>query len=143
MPSAYRLGLDITSMGVISGEDLRAVSQERGGTLVILGAAALDVSTPTATMDLKRGYEVTYRDQRSSHYFRRRFEPEFPDSLKALLLLIEGDLTTALTPHAAHGGRPRARRFPGVHHFPVPLVDRTPARLKAIPKHGYCVGTKV
>lgn len=97
MPSAYRLGLDITNMGVLSGEDLHAVSAEWGGTMVVLGVAALDASVPTPTMDLERGCKFSYQDRLSSRYFRNRFEPEFPESLKTLLLLIEGDLNTAQT----------------------------------------------
>ncbi|WP_410645900.1 hypothetical protein [Amycolatopsis sp. lyj-346] len=97
VPTAYRLGLDITNVGTISGEDLRAVSEEWGATMAVLGVAALNTGRPTATIDLSHGFEINYRDRRVSRYFRHRFEPEFPSSLKALLLLIEGDLNTART----------------------------------------------
>lgn len=105
VPTAYRLRLEIADGGTTSGEDLRAVSEEWGGTLVVLGGATLDASAPTATIDLKRACEITFQDRRSSRYFRRRFDSDFPDSIKALLLLIEGDLNTALTllPHTATG----------------------------------------
>ncbi|MEU8632489.1 hypothetical protein AB0C38_10000 [Amycolatopsis sp. NPDC048633] len=96
-PTAYRLGLDITNVSTISGEDLRAVSEEWGATMAVLGVAALNTSRPTATIDLSGGFEINYRDRRVSRYFRRRFESKFPNSLKTLLLLIEGDLNTART----------------------------------------------
>lgn len=105
MPSAYRIGLDITNAGTISGANLRAVTEEWGSTLAKLGVATLDTSAPTATINIERVGEVTYRDRLSSRYFHQRFEFEFPNSLKTLLLLIEGDLSTALTllPQTATG----------------------------------------
>lgn len=105
LPSAYRLGLDIANTDTVSGEDLRAVTEEWGGTLAVLGAAALDGSTPSATINLERRCEITYRNRLSSRYFPQRFEFDFPDSLKTMLILIEGDLNTALTllPNTAAG----------------------------------------
>jgi hypothetical protein len=134
VPAAYRLGLDVTDSGTISGEDLRAVSEEWGGTLVVLGAAALDSSTPTATLDLERECKITYRDKKSSQYFRRRFESEFPSSIKVLLLLIEGDVNTALTllPQTAAGHEQssfRARTITMYHSLTAlqRVLDRYPS----------------
>ena len=39
VPTAYRLALDITDVGTISGEDLRVVSEEWGGTFAVLKGA--------------------------------------------------------------------------------------------------------
>jgi hypothetical protein len=105
VPAAYRLGLTITDDGTIAGEDLRAVTEEWGGTLAVLGAAALDAREPTGTIDFASDCAISYRDRVASRYFPRRFETEFHDSLKALLLLIEGDLNTARTllPHTSQG----------------------------------------
>lgn len=135
VPTAYRLGLNITDAGTISGEDLLAVSEEWGGTLVVLGAAALDGGAPTATIDFTRSCGITYRNQLASRYFPRRFEPDFPDSLKALLLLIEGDLNTARTlllHTAADHVQPafRARTITVYHSLTAlkQIADRYPQR---------------
>jgi hypothetical protein len=96
LPAAYRLGLEIADGGRIAGQDIRAVSEEWGGTMAVLGAAAGDSSAPAATIDWRRVSRMGYRDRLASRYFAERFEPDFTVGLKALLLLIEGDLNTSL-----------------------------------------------
>ena len=103
--AAYRLGLDITRLDEISGQDMLAVTEEWGGTLAVLGSAAMDGSEPVATLDFASSCTIDYADRIASRYLSRRFETTFPVSLKALLLLIEGDLNTAITvlPQTAEG----------------------------------------
>jgi hypothetical protein len=100
-PAAYRLGLSVTADGTISGHDLHAVTQEWGGTLVVLGAAALDSTPPIATLDLTQVPRIHGRDKRADRYLPERFETSFPDGLKMLLIAIEGEMNT-LSIFAAH-----------------------------------------
>ncbi|MFZ0157475.1 MAG: hypothetical protein WAL50_00475 [Kineosporiaceae bacterium] len=93
-PIAYRLGLDPTQDAAMWGANLRAVSEEWGGTLAVLGAATLDPREPRPTIDLTR-VRTTYKDRRADRYLASRFDPHFPPELKALLLMIEGDINTA------------------------------------------------
>jgi hypothetical protein len=104
IPIAYRLGLHPAHTGSISGADLLAVSKEWGGTLVVLGAVDLDAREPTPTLDLSE-IRIGYRDRLAHKYLRSRFDAQFPSELKALLLLIEGDLNTArfLLPRTSAG----------------------------------------
>jgi len=104
-PTAYRLGLSVEADGTIAGHDLRAVTEEWGGTLAILGAAALDATEPTATLDLAGVPSIVGKDKRSDRYLRQRFEDDFPDGLKMLLLAIEGEMNTSITvaPHSEPG----------------------------------------
>ena len=100
-PAAYRLGLSVTAEGTISGQDLRAVTEEWGGTLAVLGAATLDSTPPTATLDLIQAPRIHGNDRRADRYLPERFETSFPDGLKMLLIAIEGEMNTLLT-FAAH-----------------------------------------
>ena len=93
-PIAYRLGLNPTQTESISNADLLAVSKEWGRTLVVLGAVALDPSEPTSTLDLSNTH-IDCRDRLASRYLSTRFDRQFSPGLKALLLLIEGDLNAA------------------------------------------------
>jgi hypothetical protein len=104
-PTAYRLGVSVETDGTIAGHDLQAVTEEWGGTLAVLGAAALDGTEPTATLDLGGVPAIVGKDKRSDRYLRRRFEDEFPDALKLLLLAIEGEMNTLTTvaPHSEPG----------------------------------------
>jgi len=103
-PTAYRLGLSVSD-GTILGHDLPAVTEEWGGTLAILSAAALDATEPSATLDLSGLPQIVGKDTRSDRYLRRRFEDNFPDALKMLLLIIEGDMNTLIkiAPHSEPG----------------------------------------
>lgn len=94
--AGYRLGVEVADGGRLAGQDVRAVSEEWGGTLAVLGAAALDASAPVATMEPLRMLRIGYRDRLASQYFRGRFDPDFTLGLKATLLLIEGDLNASL-----------------------------------------------
>jgi hypothetical protein len=96
-PTAYRLGVSVETDGTIAGHDLQAVTEEWGGTLAVLGAAALDGIEPTPTLDLGGVPPIVGRDTRSDRYLRRRFEDQFPDALKVLLLAIEGEMNTLTT----------------------------------------------
>lgn len=104
-PTAYRMGLSVEADGTIVGHDLRAVTEEWGGTLAILGAAALDATEPAATLDLSVVPQIVGKDTRSDRYLPRRFEDNFPDALKMLLLIIEGDMNTLtkIVPHSEPG----------------------------------------
>jgi hypothetical protein len=93
-PIAYRLGLHPTRSQSISNADLLAVAEEWGRTLVILGAAALDPNEPTSTLELS-DIRIGHRDRLASRYLSTRFDPQFSPELKALVLLIEGDLNTS------------------------------------------------
>lgn len=94
IPIAYRLGLHPAHKASISGEDIQAVSEEWGRTLAVLGAATLDTNRPTPTLDFSN-IRIDHRDRMASKYLSTRFDPDFPQELRALLLLIEGDLNTA------------------------------------------------
>ena len=96
-PAAYRLGLSVTTEGTISGHDLHAVTEEWGGTLAVLGAAALDSTAPTATLDLSGVPRISGQDKRADRYLSERFENGFPSGLKVLLLAIEGEMNTLTT----------------------------------------------
>ncbi|WP_146145803.1 hypothetical protein [Arthrobacter woluwensis] len=93
-PTAHRLGVSVKTDGTIAGHDLQAVSQEWGGTLVVLGAAGQDATEPIATLDLTGVPSVRGAVRRSDQYLRRRYEIDFPDALKMLLLGIEGEMNT-------------------------------------------------
>lgn len=96
-PAAYRLGLSVTAEGTISGHDLHAVTEEWGGTLAVLGAATLDSTVPTATLDLSEVPRIAGKDRRADRYLSERFENGFPSGLKVLLLAIEGEMNTLAT----------------------------------------------
>jgi hypothetical protein len=101
---AYRLGLDPTQPVSMWGADLGAVTKEWGGTLAVLGAAALDPTEPTATLDLT-GIRIVYENRRADGYLETRFDSQFPPELKTLILLVEGDLNTSrvVLPLTANG----------------------------------------
>jgi hypothetical protein len=105
VPAAYRLGLSITAQGAISGHDVHAVSEEWGATLTVLGAASFDATPQAATLDLSKVPAVVGHDRRSDRYLQRRFETEFPEGLKMLLLAIEGDINTlaSIASHTTEG----------------------------------------
>ena len=94
IPIGYRLGFNPTNTQAISNEDIFAVSEEWGRTLVILGAAAFDPSEPAVTLELA-DIRMDSRDELAYRYFGTRFDPRFPPELKALLLLVEGDLNAS------------------------------------------------
>lgn len=103
-PIAYRLGLHPTHSQFISNEDLLAVAEEWGRTLIVLRAINRDPSEPASTLDLS-DIHIGARDRLASRYLRSRFDSRFPPELKALLLLIEGDLNASrmLLPHTSRG----------------------------------------
>jgi hypothetical protein len=105
VPIAYRLGVQMTADGTIAGDDLRVVSEEWGGTLAVLNAAALDRTGQVATLDLGQVPKISGRDRRSDRYLRGRFESEFPVGLKMLLVAVEGDINTlnTIVPHTSDG----------------------------------------
>lgn len=105
VPIAYRLGIPLTGEGTIAGDDLRTVSEEWGGMLAVLNAAALDGTEQTATLDLERAPVIRALDRRSDRYLRDRFEAEFTIGLKMLLLAVESELNLILTivPHTSKG----------------------------------------
>jgi len=94
--AGYRLGVELADGGRIAGYDIRAVSEEWGATLAVLGAAALDGSSQPATLGSIRTFGHGHRDRLATRYLRSRFDLEFGLGLKAMLLLIEGDLNTSL-----------------------------------------------
>jgi hypothetical protein len=104
VPAAYQLGLDPAQPDSMWGADLAAITQEWGGTLAVLGAAALDFREAAATLDLTE-IRVTRRDRRADRYLAGRFDPQLPIELKLLILMIEGDLNTArlILPRTASG----------------------------------------
>lgn len=93
IPMAYRLGLDPSRSTVISGESVRAVSEEWGSTMAVLMVTALEQPIEGGVLTLG-GCGVSYRDRLTTRYLASRYEPEFPIELKLLLLMIEGDLNT-------------------------------------------------
>jgi hypothetical protein len=94
VPIAYRLGLDPAQPATMWTADLSEITKEWGATLAVLGAATLDLGDQEATLDLT-GIRVTYQDWRADRYLADRFDSQFPVELKALILMIEGDLNTA------------------------------------------------
>ena len=103
-PISYRLGFNPTETESISGADLSAVTNEWGGTVAVLSAAALDASEPAPTLTFS-GVRFTSRDVLVSRYLPSRFDPRFAPEVKLLMLLVEGDLNTArlLLPHTSAG----------------------------------------
>lgn len=101
VPAAYRLGIRMTTEGKIREADLHRVSQEWGGTLTVLSAAALDGTAQLATLDMGQVPKIKARDRRSDLYLRGRFESEFTVGLGMLLLAVEADINT-LTTIVAH-----------------------------------------
>lgn len=95
VPAAYRLGFDVAEGAEIAVEDLREAVEEWGGTLAVLGAATLDISEPSATIDFIKRPKVSPVDRLSARYLARRFDKKFPSGLKLLLLMIEGDLNSS------------------------------------------------
>lgn len=93
--AGYRLGLELGDGGRIAGEAIGAVSEEWGGTLAVLGAAALEARPPSVTLDLERA-NIGYRDRLAAKYFRGRFGQDYGLGLKSVLLLVEGDLNTSV-----------------------------------------------
>lgn len=93
VPMAYRLGLAPGNQELISGEDLHAVTQEWGGTVAALAVAALNTAEiePTISFAPTR---VSSKVRLASRYLAGRYEREFADEVKLLLLMIEGDLNT-------------------------------------------------
>lgn len=104
VPIAYRMGLNLARPATMWGVDLNALSVEWGETLAVLGAATFDDSQPKVTLDLA-GIRVISRDQRADRYLARRFDLQFPQELKLLILMIESDLNTArlVLPRTAYG----------------------------------------
>jgi len=92
IPMAYRLGLDPGDLDRMAGEDLHAVAHEWGSTVAVLAGAALDASEMRPTLALDA--HIKYKDRLASRYLKNRYEPEFEDGEKLLLLMIEGDLNT-------------------------------------------------
>lgn len=105
IPSAYRLGIEINDDGRIEGEDLLTISTEWGRTHAVLAVASLDLRSMDPTLDLTSMSSLESVDFDSRDYLSRRFEAEFSDGLKLLLLAIEGDLNTSrlLLPQTASG----------------------------------------
>lgn len=104
-PAAYRMGIGVESDGTIAGHDLQAVTLEWGRTLAVLGAAARDATELSATLDLTGVPPIVGKSKRSDRYLRRRYEANFPDALKMLLLTIEGEMNTltVVAPHSEPG----------------------------------------
>ena len=94
IPIAYRMGINPKQAESISSAAIRAVAEEWGRTLVVLGMAASDPSEPTPALELS-DIRIGHRDRLAARYLGARFEPQFPLELKVLLLLIEGDLNTS------------------------------------------------
>lgn len=133
IPMAYRLALDPINSGLMFGEDLHEVSREWGGTVARLAVAALDASKIQPTLSFAQR-SVTYKDRLASRYLARRFEAEFPDELKLLLLMIEGDLNTnrlylPLTEPGHEGPCLRARVITVYHSLTAlqRVLDKYPA----------------
>lgn len=93
IPMAYRLDLEPSDKRSISGAPLRAVSEEWGGTMMALSAADLREPDLTPTLDLSK-CKVKYRNHVASTYLSGKYEREFSDPLKILVLMVEGDLNT-------------------------------------------------
>lgn len=131
IPMAYRLALDPGDLGRMAGENLHAVTHEWGSTIAVLAAAALDVSEmrPTLALDVR----IKYRDRLASRYLKNRYEPDFDDAEKLLLLMIEGDLNTnrlylPLTQSGHEGPCLRARIVTTYHSLTAlrHILDRHP-----------------
>jgi hypothetical protein len=93
IPMAYRLDLDPADQHSTSGGPIRAVSEEWGATMVALSAADLREPDLTGSLDLSK-CKIMYSDRVASTYLTARYERDFPNELKMLLLMIEGDLNT-------------------------------------------------
>jgi hypothetical protein len=59
----------------------------------VLSAADLRFAEPQSTLDFSQ-LRVGYVDRDASKYLARKYERDFPNSLKTLLLMLEGDLNT-------------------------------------------------
>lgn len=92
IPMAYRLALHPGDPERMAGEDIHAVTHEWGSAVAVLAAAALDASEMRPTLALDA--HIKYKDRLASRYLKNRYEPEFDDAEKLLLLMIEGDFNT-------------------------------------------------
>lgn len=93
MPIAYRLALDPGDPTVIAGEAISEVTHEWGATASVLMAATLEPPLDQSSMRIPKT-RIGYSDVRAARYLTGRYEPDFPNELKLLLLLIESDLNT-------------------------------------------------
>lgn len=91
VPTAYRLGLDPVNQEAMFGHATRDVAAEWGGSTVVLAAADMQMPELRSSLDMS-AIEVSGIDRRSDRYLASRYEESFPERLKLLLLMIEGDL---------------------------------------------------
>jgi hypothetical protein len=119
VPLGYRLGLNPSDSGSISGADLAAVTHEWGGSLTVLGAATGKFTEPAPTLDFA-ALRVASRDRLAAGYLAGRFSRHLPLEAKLLLLLIEGDFNTsrlvmAMTSAGHEGAVFRSRTVAAYH----------------------------
>ncbi|WP_205325327.1 hypothetical protein [Glycomyces sp. YM15] len=102
--AAYRLGLDGANERSMFGEAISDVTDEWASTMAVLMGADLQLPEPQASLHLS-AHKVIGKNRRSDRFLASRYEPKFPDRLKLLLLMIEGDLncTRLFLPQTAKG----------------------------------------
>lgn len=92
---AYRMGELPTTSTAALARNAKSVSVAQGQALAILAEAAGQPFTAAATLPYTGIGYLSGRDRRSSKYLPTRYEPTYPESLKLVLLHVEGDLNTA------------------------------------------------
>lgn len=104
-PTAFRLGLDVTDLHSMAGENLHEVVHEWGQTTIVLTAATGQPFNPDeGTLDFGN-VKIDYRDRVTSRYLSGRFDSAFSTEEKLLLAMLEADLSTSLVllPLTEHG----------------------------------------
>jgi len=91
---AYRLGEPPTTSTDALARSAGTVSIAQGQALAVLAEAAGQPFTATPTLPFTGIGYLSARDRRSSKYLPTRYEPIYPESLKLVLLHVEGDLNT-------------------------------------------------
>lgn len=102
---AYRMGEPPATSTAALARNARSVSMAEGQALAILAEAAGQPFTAAATLPYTGIGDLSHRDRRSSKYLLTRYEPTYPESLKLVLLHVEGDLNTTslILPETASG----------------------------------------
>ncbi len=93
IPMSYRLDIDPGDQKSLSGGPISGISEEWGSTIGVLSAADLRPPDMNGHIDLSR-CEITTSNELASRFLEDKYEAKFPIEVKALMLLLEGDLNT-------------------------------------------------
>ena len=127
MPVQFQVGLEPTISINEFGSELHDVSESLGGALIVLAAATGDPWTPVGSVSYEALGVVAQRDVLAKPYLSERYDDNFAEGLKLLLLLVECQVHTArwvfpLTESAGDDAVFRAR-FVTLYHSLRTLSD--------------------